>query len=155
MGTRRARTTRTLPAPSERPVAGAAVPIARMSPPRARRQSGATAPEPRSAAPRSVLGLRLPQLQAARRPRWPRVLVALIALYAGFLVATDAVRLIALNRQIAAVNAQIARVDAHDLVLKMQAAALQDPSAIADTARKWLGLAAPGDVVFTPVPPAH
>src|SRR5579883_1976990 len=110
MGTRRARTTRTLPASGDPLILGAAAaPSWRQPGERARRLVlGATAAAP------TVLGLHLPRLGASRRPRWPRVLVALIALYAGFLTAADIVRLAALDGQIAAVEHQLAAVDAQD-----------------------------------------
>ena len=147
MSTRpRARTTRTLTAASDRLILGAAVPAARASAPRGRRAPAETAPMRRT-----VLGIRLPRLRPARRPRWPRVVLAVIAVYAVVLASSDIVRLVALNREIATVNAQIAQVHAHEAVLRMEAAALQSPADIADTAHKWLGLASPGDIVFTPV----
>jgi cell division protein FtsB len=148
MSTRpRARTTRTLTAASDRLILGAAVPAARAPAPRGRRAPAETAAPMR----RTVLGIRLPRLGPARRPRWPRVVLAVIAVYAVVLASSDIVRLVALNREIATVNAQIAQVHAHEAVLRMEAAALQSPADIADTAHKWLGLASPGDIVFTPV----
>ncbi len=155
MGSRpRTRTTRTLQAARDRLMVGAAVaaphPAAGEPAPRGRRQPVPPATQPR----RTVLGVRLP-LGPARRPRWPRVVLAVIAVYAVILTASDIVRLVALDRQIAAVSAQVAQVNAHEAVLRMEAAALQTPADIADTARRWLGLAAPGDVVFTPVAPGH
>jgi cell division protein FtsB len=153
MSTRvRVRTTRTLPAAAARPVVGAAaLPARREGGPRPRRASPELSVAPR----RTVLGIRLPRLGPARRPRWPRLVLAVVAVYATALTAADVAHLLALDRQIAAVDAQIARVNAHDAALQMEAAALQSPADIADTARQWLGMAAPGDVVFTPVAPTH
>jgi cell division protein FtsB len=155
MSTRpRTRTTRTLPAAPDRLIVGAALaaprPAAADPAIRARRTAVQPAAQPR----RTVLGVRL-ALGTARRPRWPRVILAVVAAYALVLTGSDVVHLMALDRQIAGVDAQIAQVSAHDAVLRMEAAALQSPADIADTARRWLGLAAPGDVVFTPVAPGH
>jgi cell division protein FtsB len=148
MSTRpRARTTRTLAAASDRLIVGGAVPASRPPAPRSRRAPTETAAQMR----RTVLGIRLPRLGPARRPRWPRVVLAVIAVYAAVLTASDVVRLVALDRQIGAVDAQVAQVNAHEAVLRMEAAALQSPADIADTAHRWLGLASPGDIVFTPV----
>jgi len=147
-------------APSGAPVlGGAAVPrpqgSAHAQP--GRRPSSARGSLARAGGSRSisVLGLRLPALGPAPRPRWPRVIVAVVMLYAGFMVVSDVARLTSLNHQIAAVDRRITALDAQDTQLTMQAAALQNPAAIADAARSWLGLAAPGDIVFTPVPPGH
>jgi cell division protein FtsB len=155
MRARRARPPRTLPAAGDPFLLGAAVPRPRRTPARPRRQPTGTPAAGAVPALRSVLGLRLPVPAPARRPRWPRVLVAVVALYAGSMAAVDAMRLAALDRQLAAVDAQLEAVTSREAMLRMQAAALQDPAAIADAARRWLGLAAPGDVVFTPVSPGH
>lgn len=163
---RHPRTIRELPGPDPHPLSRLAttgsLPVA------SRRSPGGRRSRPGPAAPRSkgdvrgasttilnVLGLRPVPGRRPMRPRWPRILVLLVAAYAAFALAASGARYMALAGQIRSVHAQVAALHARDAELRLEETALTKPTHIADSARKWFGLVSPGDLVFTPVQPGQ